>query len=414
MQRSVRFLSISVVLFCVAAGAWAVSAAEHNNLGIAAYDRGDFKTAIEHFEAAYDGARDNATVRRNLCNAHQATANDLAQKKEFKNATKHLEMAISIDPENPSPLLQLGSYYLRLDQVQEAIYRLEEAIEIKPGLLDAHELLGEAYYRDNDLSSARAQWEYVIEMDPKRKGLVARYEKAFREESVEQDFNRSGSRHFKISYPKGIPYQLRSQALTVLERAYMEVGRKFGGVYPPPPVQVVLYDAEQFSQATQLNGHVGAVYDGKIRSPLTDADGQYLAEDELKRRLTHEYVHVVVRHVAGENVPWWINEGLAETFSRPVEGAERDLLQRAYAADATFPLTDLEAHQLRVLASEELRLAYAQSHASMDLLWTRYGKRRLVQLMSDLTAGVSAQDAIQRIYRRSYAALQEEVKHLYE
>jgi tetratricopeptide (TPR) repeat protein len=306
VARFIHHLSgIAVALAAALAGAQ--TPVEYNNRGIEAYNKGQFRPAVQYFERAYEGAPDSATVRRNLCNAHQAVANELAQAGNYQEAVRHLEVAIGVEPRNPSPLVQLGSYYLRMDLVREAIYRLEEAIEVKPGELDAHELLGEAYYRDNDLSSARAQWDYVLEVDPSRDMLRQRYEKAFREESVEYDFNRAGSRHFKITYPKSVPVAMRSRVLTMLERAYMEVGRKFGGVYPPSPVQVVVYDAEGFSDATQLASHVGAVYDGKIRAPLTNAEGQWLAEDEIKRRLTHEYVHVVVRHLGGPNVPWWLN-----------------------------------------------------------------------------------------------------------
>ncbi|MCC7556289.1 MAG: hypothetical protein KO254_09315, partial [Methanoculleus marisnigri] len=71
----------------------------------------------------------------------------------------------------------------------------------------------------------------------------------------------------------------------ILERAYTEVGRRFGGVHPPGPIQVRVYTADDFSRVTLLGEHVGAVYDGAIRLPLSDKTGQVLDEAELKRRL---------------------------------------------------------------------------------------------------------------------------------
>lgn len=391
----------------------AQSSVEFNNRGIEAYNQGQFRASIQYFEKAHEGAPDSPTVRRNLCNAYQALANETAVEGNIQQAVKHLEIAVGVEPDNPAPLVQLGSYYLRMEMVSDAIFRLEEAIELKPGELDAHELLGEAYYRDNDLASARAQWDYVIEMDPKRDALRQRYEKAFREESVEFDFNKSGSRHFKITYPKSVPLALRSKVLTILERAYMDVGRRFGSAYPPPPVQVVLYDAEQFSEATQLAEHVGAVYDGKIRAPLTDAKGEWLPEGELKRRLSHEYVHVVVRYVGGPNVPWWLNEGLAEALSRSLEASDTELLRQGYASNSVPTLAQLEGSQLERLDAATLRVAYSKSLATVNLLLTKYGQKRLNQVMADIASGMPTEQAIKRIYRRGYAALEEEVASSY-
>lgn len=408
-----RHIGGLLCLLSVAAGAWSQRAVELNNLGIESYNAGRPQEAIGYFERAYENARDNATVRRNLCNAYQAYANELAQAGNYTQAVKPLELAIGVDPENYSPLVQLGSYYLRLNMVPDAIFRLEEAIELKPGELNAHELLGEAYYRDNDMPSARAQWEYVLQMDPGRKDLRERYEKASREESVEGDFNRSGSRHFKISYPKGVSSQVRARILNTLESAYWEIGRKMGGGYPPAPIQVIIYGADQFSEATQLDANVGAVYDGKIRAPINDSTGQILDSDELKRRLKHEYVHVVVRHLVSDKAPWWLNEGLAETFSRDVDSTESALLQRMYREGVEFRLADLEAHQLKILDADTLRLAYAQSHATVQALWTRYGQRGLKQMMSNLAAGMKPEDALIQSYRRTYSVLEAEVANAY-
>jgi tetratricopeptide (TPR) repeat protein len=398
----------ALTVLALSAGAAAVNAAEYNNAGIEAYGRNEWREAISNFEKAYELEPQHETVRHNLCNAHQAAANALAKNADFPAAVKHLELAIGIDPTNPAPLVQLGAYYLRLDMVPEAILRLEEAIELKPGDLDAHEFLGQAYYLDNDLPSARAQWEYVLEMAPDRPGLQERYQKAFREEAVEGDFKRGTSRHFTISYPDDLPTHLRGQVLNLLERAYLEVGRKTGGVYPPGPMQVIAYKEEQFSEATQLESHVGAVYDGKIRVPLTER-GEFLNEEELRRRLTHEYVHVVVRYAGGPNVPWWMNEGLAEVLSRNLSSEATTMLRRAHQEQLAFSLSDLEGSQLNVLKPDVLRLAYAQSQATVELMWNRFGQRRFMQMLSDISAGVAPEEALRRNYRRTYSTLEQEV-----
>jgi len=201
--------------------------------------------------------------------------------------------------------------------------------------------------------------------------------------------------------------------LDILEDAYRNIGRKMGNVYPPPPIQVIVYDADQFAEATQLASHVGAVYDGKIRVPLKGEDGAFLSDEELRRRLYHEYVHVVIRHVAGDNVPWWLNEGLAETFSSDVSQKHAARLQHLYDQGQDFKLAELDASQLRKRDADSLRLAYLQSHATVDLLWRRFGRGRLSGMLSDLKEGMAPEQALRRNYRRSYTMLENEVANSY-
>ena len=403
------WLMLSVFLAGVSFSAASQDAAYYNQLGIESYDAGRFQIAIDYFERAYEVSPESDTVLHNLCNAHQSWANELSNVGRRDEAIRHLELAISIDPANASPLVQLGAYYLRNDEVSTAIFRLEESIELQPGLLDAHELLGEAYYRDNDLPAARAQWDYVLEQSPKRPGLQARYDKAFREESVELDHKRQGTRHFNVTYPKDISTGLRSTVVKILERAHFEIGRKFGGVYPPPPVQVILYSAEQFSEATQLGTHVGAVFDGKIRAPLTDAAGTDLSKDELDRRLTHEYVHVIVRYLLAAKAPWWLNEGLAEQFSHSLDAGQEALLREAFNEGTAMGLQQLEGSQLGKLDPQRLRLAYCQAQATVNNLWTRFGQRRMSYFLTDLASGISTEDALRNTYSKTYAMLDFEI-----
>jgi tetratricopeptide (TPR) repeat protein len=409
----------SILAVCLLALGAAVQAAaenvsvDFNNAGVEAYNLGEYDTAIGYFEKAQAGGGDKEVVGRNLCNAHQNLAGELAKKGDFRAAARHADSAAAVDPKNMSPLVQAGAYYLRLDEVNMAIERLEKAITVKPGELTAHEMLGYAYYRDNDLSSARAQWDYVLEMDPKRPELQERYDKAFREQSVENDFDKYKSRHFQVSYPAEIPNDLRAKVIGILDRAYIDIGRDFGGVFPPPPIHVILYDAKQFSEATKTADYVGALYDGKIRSPLADASGAWLPVDEIRRRLTHEYVHVVVKHIAGGNPPWWVNEGLAETLSRPLDSERIHALQKLYREGAPEALKSLETTHLARMDKDAVGLAYLQSHATVDTLWSRYGRGKMVMLLEAVGRGQNVEDALREVYRKTYVSIERDVANNY-
>lgn len=405
--QALLFLALSGLLPLPGHPAAAQTAADHNAYGSEHYKAREWRLAIDQFERAVGLEPDNRVIRRNLSNAYQAYAGDLAETGAYSTAIRQLETTVQFDPENPQPYIQLGAYYLHEGLVADAIFRLEEAIELAPQNVDAHFLLGEAYYKDNDVRPALQQWDWVLAADPERPGLAERIETARREERVESDFAGRNSRHFNVTYDREAAGVLVREVLEVLEDAYREVGRTFGRAYPPTPIQVSLYTVEGFSESTQLGEHVGAVYDGtKIRCPVIDKHGKRLPSDELRRRLVHEYVHVVVHHIAKQNVPWWLNEGLAESLSGELSSKEIRMLQRARETDSLHRLSDLSGDQLALLDVATLRLAYTQSHATVGFLKQRFGTRRFATLLEALAQGDDPEVALRRSFRYTYRTLE--------
>ncbi len=395
----------AVVLCSLPAGAQ--EATRMNALGVERYEQQDWTAAETHFDAALRLEPGNDTVRRNLTNALQAHAAELAKAGDYPSAIAILRRAIQNDPENAMPLVQIGAYALHEGEVREAIFRLEEAIELVPGDADAHYLLGEAYYRDNDVTSALEQWNWVESIDPQRDGLAERLQSARRDQKVEADFEDKDSTHFKVTYSREAEGKLVREVVDILESAYRDVGRELGQTFPPTPIQVSLYTSEGFLEATQMQEHVGAIYDGtKIRCPVIGPDGNPLSSDEMRRRLHHEYVHVVVRHIAREGVPWWFNEGIAEALTLDLSASDRQYLRKARDEGALFSLRDLVEGQLDRLDKDQLFLAYRQSHATVSYLKSRFGTRRLAQFLREIASGADAETAVRRVFRQSYKTLQ--------
>ncbi|MCP4643961.1 MAG: hypothetical protein GY851_26195 [bacterium] len=386
------------------------SPAAYNTAGVEAYKAKQWEEAIANFERAYELALDNETIRSNLCNAYHAYAITLANGGDVVGAIGRLELAISVKPDNPLPLIQLGACYLKAKMTSDAIFKLEDAIQLAPENVDAHDLLGDAYYEDHDVPAALAEWEYVQEVAPDRPGVAQKLEKAYREDAEEHDYRKTQSRNFQISFERGTSGGDLRKVLTACERAYRDIGRKFGGVYPPTPIQVILNTAEDFEKVTLLGEHVGAVYDGKIRVPITDRSGRSISDEELTRRLYHEYTHVVVRYWVDDNVPWWLNEGLAETFSRDgLSPRDSETLQLAKEEGLLFGLGDLQEGQLMKLDPTLLHLAYIQSHATVRFMWDKFGLRSLTLMLNAMAEDENPERALLRAYRLKYDQLQKEV-----
>jgi tetratricopeptide (TPR) repeat protein len=411
----IRFGMTAMLFVCVcgfarAAGAAEVeSAADFNTQGVEFYNEGQWADAVQSFRNAYELNPDNGTIRRNLCNAYQSYADALAKQGSLQDAIDNLEVAINVDADNASPYVQLSAYYLRLGQTNQAMFRLEDALQIEPENLDAMDLLGDAYYATNDLAGALSQWLAIQEKQPNRPGLQKKIEKATREEGAETGFKQANSRHFEISFAPETSAADRRKVLTALEQAYRDIGRKLGNAYPEEAVYVLIYTDPSFKAATATGAHVGALFDGKIRAPIMGPDGKLLPEDELKRRLYHEYTHVVIRYLLEDQVPWWLNEGLAETFSRDFNETEREAYLKAADAGKLITVAQLEESQLEKRSTTDLQQAYIEAHATASYLWGKFGQRSLLTLINNLGSGIEFEEAIKQTYRRDYKLLIKEV-----
>ncbi len=134
-------------------------------------------------------------------------------------------------------------------------------------------------------------------------------------------------------------------------------------------------------------------------------DGSLIPYDVLEEVLFHEYVHVVIKHIAPRGVAWWMNEGLAEALSHNFSALEGQILRRASTNGKLFPLNRLEEHQLEKLSPDQLSVAYAQAHAMVDYLIDDYGLPSVVSVLKRIDSGDSPQDALRKSCHVSYETL---------
>jgi hypothetical protein len=405
-------ICIALILTTMSQTSYAQSAAEWNSRGADAYEENQWGKAAEAFQKAYTLNRNDKTIRQNFVNAIIRYSQYLNSLGDQTNAIEWLEYAIKVEPENIQPLNQLGNYLLINGDVATAIFRLEESIELDPGNLHAHFLLGEAYYKDNDVTAAVDQWEWVYKIQPDYNGLQTRLENALREEQVEFDFKGDRSRNFNVTYDGEADRDLVKNILKLLESIYKDIGKTLGGIYPPTPIQVSLYTSEGFFESTRLGKHVGAVFDGtKIRCPVLDKNGQTVPLEKLREILRHEYVHVIVHHMTKNNVPWWFNEGLAETLSADLNTRQMNILQEANNKRELYDLEEIEPQDLlHTFTPEELSLAYAQSHAAVKYLKQRFGIRKVARMLESLEKGHIGEDALRDAFGLSYSSLETQVR----
>jgi tetratricopeptide (TPR) repeat protein len=313
------------------------------------------------------------------------------QKGDHRGARDAFEEALRYVDTDASAHLGLGiaSFHLKDDRAAER--ELGRAIELNPREKIAYQVLADLAYRRDDLGAAMAQWEKALEIDPSDAALSARLERIRREHRTEKDFNRDVTSHFSIKYEGREKIEAGRIVLRILEDAYGEVGRALS-YYPDQEIAVILYTNQQFQEVTDAPGWSGGLYDGKIRIPVGGIEQE---TPGLKRLLTHEYTHAVVRAIT-RRVPTWLNEGLAQHFEGRAIGSRQKEMLRQLAQSGKMPaLRDMEGSFMG-LSGTQASLAYLISLSAVQHLVDRYGMYRIKMILDDLSTGIDPGQAINK------------------
>jgi tetratricopeptide (TPR) repeat protein len=296
--------------------------------------------------------------------------------------------AIAAEPRDPSLYLGAGLAAHLLGQPTQARQSLEQALAIAPGYTTASLLLGEILYRGSDLDGAIRVYEAALILAPQHDGLTRRLAEWKRESALHSRFFQSNGSHFTVLFEGPSDEQLAARAIELLEAAYWRIGTTFY-TFPEQVITVVLYTQEQFRDITRSPDWAAAVYDGRIRVPMR---GALTRLEELERVLAHEFTHVLVRTIAPQGVPTWLNEGLAVLFeAKGHEWADETM----ESASRRLPYAKLNG-SFAGFTGPEARLAYAQSALGVQQLIDQVGMPTLVALLQDLARGETFERAFER------------------
>lgn len=299
-----------------------------------------------------------------LWNERNNAALDALAKGDLDTALAELRACHQANPDNPTFLRNLVETLARLARGlwtqgdrQEAIWKLEEAIELSLGL-----------------------------PEPDARGdLVKLLERWKREFAVESDFWEDVSQHFELSYDASHQDLLHGyqEVLDRAEAAYSDL-RDFLSFDPVfesgRRLRITLYRRERFQEVTGLESWAGGAFDGTIRLPVSDLAQQLHAMDLLLRHeLTHAFLDAAP---TGGPVPGWFNEGLAQYLSG--EGPQVRRNAKETLAAGPLSLDSLTGTFARWTDPEAVARAYTQSLITVEAIAERYGKRLLADLLADL------------------------------
>jgi tetratricopeptide (TPR) repeat protein len=342
--------------------------------------------------------------RQNAVNAHLIAAAFEAKAKQFAAAGRWAEEAVRLSGRDLNALLVASQIDIARQQYSEALDHLYVASTVNPNSPDVLTLQGYAHYYAEGPERALRFWNQALAIRPDDR-LRQRMEQVQREAAVEGSFQQAESGNFVLSWEGSeVSRSFSREVLESLERQYRELERSLDYT-PREPIAVILYTTQQFADVTQSPSWAGAINDGKVRVPV---QGLSSMTPGLEQVLKHEMVHSFVHRIAEGRCPTWFNEGLAQMESEEDLGQYGAALARLYSQSRQVPIMRLEGSFQR-LTSSEAALAYAESHAAVEMLRDRYGAYQLPTLLRSLGSGKTMEQALREVLRMTYEDLETEL-----
>lgn len=317
-----------------------------------------------------------------LADAHRYFLN-----RDFEKALALYKEYVDQDQE---AVLYAGFCCYWLEDYNNAYQYLQQTIDNGNRDFVTRKFMALTCYKLDDLANCLTYVELALSQvsDPE---LLTLHSKLKREQKVMNDYGDQQKVHFKVQFSKMEDTGVQNAVLDILEDAYRTIGSDFN-YYPPSSITVILYNEETFFDVTRAPGWAGGLYDGKIRLPIKDIEGN---EESLRRILFHEFTHALVASIT-PRCPVWLNEGLAEYFSE-----DEELLKLGAQLGQLIPLRYLE----RGFPSGDIRLvalAYLESYTAVSDLIEKHGLYRIKECLDALSKGESLSGAFRTIFGVTY------------
>jgi tetratricopeptide (TPR) repeat protein len=136
------------------------SAAAHNNLGKALYDKKHLDGAIQEFHKAIE-------LEPKATEPHNGLGLVLYARGDLEGAVQEFHKAINLDPKRAMSHNNLGNVLLRKGDLEGAIQEFHKAIELDSTFAPPHNGLGNALLDKKDPEGAIQEYHKAIDLDPK-------------------------------------------------------------------------------------------------------------------------------------------------------------------------------------------------------------------------------------------------------
>ncbi len=371
-----------------------------------------FAAAIEYGKKALKFENNNAGLKKSLALYYNNYALSFSST-NIRQANDYLREALKYDGDNVNIKDNL-SYGLakeakndyEQDNLEPALKKLLESLVYNPQNINSCFYLGEIYYKKDDLNEAIKYWENVLKINPGQSGVEEKIKKAKNENQVETKFNFEKFVNFKVKFEGYENVSMAWRILIILEEARSKLGADFR-FYPKSVLTVIIYSDRQFKAVTGGQEWMSGVYDGKIRVRIGESTQD---EENLRKLLYHEYTHALIYEIAKNNIPVWLNEGIAQ-FEEPQKNniiAEEKALREKLRKEKLFSLADLDKVFLEKKDADQIRIAYLEAKSFVYHFANVYGIYSFYELLDNLGKGKNIEAVLKEVFFKNLVDLEKE------
>ena len=376
--------------------------ADLHQAGVAFYEKGDYRRALEKFEAALRLAPTERTIRVNLGRSCVALASNLldaatgSDPRELEHASQLLQKALLHWEGDVQTHELIALCALRRNRLAEAERALQKAVELDPTAVRSWRLLGVVRDQRGKLAEAIAALEEAAKLKPRDEAILRRLRRLRHDHETISGGRPLGSARFRVFVPPDLSLEEGRKVLAKLDATSEELERRWGGK-TPRGVEVILYPAGEFSRRTGFAEEVGGAFDGRIRIafPAELASGGLTLEQVIR----HETAHLLL-HRLPTPLPKWLDEGLAQM----VDGGDRkgweERFRTSGGSSATTGILAREA-AIRAPQPETWAGLYLHSYLFLKDLEEKHGRFRLDLVVRRIARGTAAETAFTEVYGKS-------------
>lgn len=290
-----------------------------------------------------------------------------------------------------------ASASLELRDLARAIDWAQAALAFGPDA-EMYDVLGQVFYLREEMDKAIEAWKSALALreDPK---IRARLEKALREMSAAEGFDRQRLSHFIVRYEGDTMEETGRMVLGSLERSHSYLKSTLG-FEPAEPVVVILYGRRDYMELGGPNWSAG-LFDGKVRIPIR---GLKSLDRHVETTLRHELTHAFIHARAGEDCPRWLHEGLAEYCEGTRSEQFGGLLAQKIQEDGDFAYCLLGQRC-------DVRFFYPACASVVEYVLRSRGMGGIRDILSGLGDGLDIDAALEKVLGKDEMGLVNEWQH---
>jgi tetratricopeptide (TPR) repeat protein len=193
----------------------------------------------------------------------------------------------------------------------------------------------------------------------------------------------------------------------------------------PVPTTVIVFKSDSYYKPFKPNPNIAGYFQsGEDVNYITLTSEQHSADNPF-RTIFHEYVHLLVNNTAGNRVPVWLNEGLAEYYStfNVIDDDQKVILGDLIDNHVLF-LRDQKFLPLRTLFAVDRTSPYYNEGNKMNVFYAeswmlvhyliegKKGQRRdqMAKFVLLLGKNVPVEDAFKQAFQLGFEEMEKELK----